>query len=312
MEAVPGVRSAAVAMCGLEVECRSSGNIKVSGYEPAPREEMRSQYSYVSPGYFSTVGMRLLRGRDFDARDRETRSIIVNESLVRRYFQNRDPLGQRIGFNFEGRIIGVIQDARVNRVREEAVPMMYLPLEGNPIYAGSLEVRAAGDPESIARDVRKELAEAAPDLPIERITPLALQVNRSLSAERLGSILAAVFGILALSLACLGLYGVMSYAVSRRTPEIGIRVALGARPAGILGGVLKDALGLLGLGLAVGLPAAIFISRSIAGLLYGLAPTDPLTLVTTIFLLSGIATFASLIPAWRASRVNPTVALRQE
>lgn len=310
---IPGVRSAAVSMCPLAVECRSSsGGVKISGYQPAPNEDVRIQFNYVGPEYFATVGMRLLNGRDFNPRDKGSQFTIVNQATVRRYFANRNPIGQRLGEELESEIIGVVQDARVNRVREEAVPMAYHPLEGNLVYAGSLEVRAAGNPNAIASDVRKVLSQVAPDLPIDRITPLALQVDRSLSTERMGSVVTSFFGVLALGMACFGLYGVISYAVTRRTSEIGIRMALGARPANVLWTVLREALMLIAFGLVVGVPVVIFASRSIAALLYGIEPNDPATLLTTIGILSSVAVFAALWPAWRASRVNPVAALRHE
>ena len=312
-ESIPGVRSAVVSMCGLEVECRSiDGNIKITGYQPAPGEDTRLQYSMIGPGYFSTVGMRLLSGRDFTPADSGKQVAIVNEALVRRYLAGRNPLGQRFGDKLETEIIGVVRDARVNRVREEPFPMAYFPLRGNAVYAGSLEVRAAGDPKSIAADVRQAVSEVAPDLPVARITPLALQVDRSLNAERMGSVVTAAFGFLALGLACFGLYGVMSYAVSRRTSEIGVRMALGARPKNVLWGVLREALWLIGLGLVIGVPIVIASSRSVAALLYGVQPNDPATLAATVAILTGVAVFAALWPAWRASRVSPMAALRYE
>jgi predicted permease len=311
-QAIPGVRSAAVSMCGLVVECRSISDVKISGYQAAPGEEIRVQFNYVGPGYFSTVGMRLLSGRDFNSSDKGSQFVIVNQATVRRYFGNRSPIGQRFGEKLESEIVGVVQDARVNRVREPAGPMAYSPVGGNLVYAESMEVRAIGDPSAVAADVRKAVSEVAPDLPIDRITPLALQVDRSLKLERMGSVLTTTFGILALGLACFGLYGVMSYAVTRRTSEIGIRMALGARPGNVLWTILREALVLIGLGLAVGLPAVLFASRSIAALLYGIPPNDPLTLLSTIAILTSVAMFAALWPAWRASRVNPVTALRNE
>ncbi len=313
VQIVPGVRSAAVSMCGLAVECRTTtGNVKIAGYQPAPGEDVIIQYNYAGPEYFSTVGMHLLNGRDFTARDSGSRFVIVNEATVRRYLANRNPLGQRFGENLESEVIGVVEDARVNRVREPAVPMAYEALEGNLVYAGSLEIRAAGDPSTVIADVRKALHAVAPDLPIERITPLDLQVDRSLNLERMGAVVTSAFGLLALGLACFGLYGVMSYAVSRRTPEIGVRMALGAQPSNVLWAILKEALALIALGLAAGVPAVIVASRSIAALLYGIAPDDPVTLVSTILILTAVAVFAALWPAWRASRVNPVTALRHE
>jgi predicted permease len=312
-EAIPGVQSAAVSMCGLAVECRSiDGGVKISGYEPAPLEEVRLQFSYVGQNYFSTVGMRLLSGRDFAPGDSGYRFAIVNQAVVRQYFANREPLGQRFGDQLKTEIVGVVADARVNRVREEAIPMVYYPLQGNLVYAGSLEIRAAGSPTAVATDVRKALHEIAPDLPIEQITPLTLQVDRNLNPERMGSVVTTAFGVLALGLACFGLYGVMSYAVTRRTSEIGLRMALGARPGNVLWTVLREALTLIASGLIVGVPLVILASRSVAALLFGIEPDDPLTLGATILILTGVGVFAGLWPAWRASRVNPVTALRHE
>jgi predicted permease len=320
MEAVPGVRSAAVSMCGLAVECRSTSGTRVSGYEARDREDVRTQFSFVSPGYFPTVGVRLLQGRDFDTHDKGSRVAIVNEAFVRRYFAHRSPLEQHIGQPGSGarasqlgsEIIGVAGDARVNRVSEPAVPMAWWPLEGNLVYAGSLEVRAVGNPQILTADVRKALTEAAADLPVERITSLSQQVDGSLKQERLIAILTAAFGILALGLACFGLYGVMSYLVTRRTSEIGVRMALGARPAQIVSKILAEVFRLIALGLAVGLPVLFFASRSLSSLLYGVTPNDPAALLAIISVLTGVAALAGLLPAIRASRINPVAALRQE
>jgi hypothetical protein len=181
-EAIPGVRSAAMSMCALAVDCRTViGDVKISGYEPAPHEEIRIQAGFVGPDYFATVGMRLLNGRDFQTSDTGTRFAVANQALVRRYFANRSPLGQRFGDHLESEIVGIVGDARMNRVREEPAPTAFYPLKGNLVYAESMEVRASGDPNAIAADVRKAVNDVAPDLPMERITPLALQVDRSLS-----------------------------------------------------------------------------------------------------------------------------------
>jgi predicted permease len=313
VESIPGVRSATFSLCGLDVDCRSSdGEVRISGYQPAPGEETRIQYNMTGPGYFSTVGMRLLSGRDLRAGDSGRQFAVINEAMVRRYFAGRNPIGQHFGNDYKTEIVGVIRDARVNRVREEPFPMAYYPLNGNIVYAETLDVRAAGDPNSIAAAVRKAVSEVAPDLPVERITPLALQVERSLSPERMGSVVTAAFGILALGLACFGLYGVMSYAVSRRTSEIGVRMALGAQPRNVLWEVLREALALIAMGLAAGLPVVFFASRAVASLLYEVQPHDPGTLIATAAILTGVAVFAAAWPAWRASRVSPLAALRYE
>ncbi len=315
-EAIPGVRSAVVSFCGLAIECRSNADgILISGYQAAPLEQVLIQYSYVGPGYFSTVGMRLVQGRDFRTGDSGQRVAVINEAMARRYFANRSPLGQHFGDHLAldyAEIIGVVADARVNRVREAAVPMAYYPLNGNVVYAESVEVRAAGDPDSIAAAVRKTIGDMAPNLPIERIAPLALQVERNLSPERMGSVVTAAFGILALGLACFGLYGVMSYGVTRRTSEIGVRMALGAQPRNVLWAVLREALALIAMGLAAGLPVVVFASRSIQSVLYGVQPDDPGALAITIAILTGVAILAAAWPAWRASRISPLTALHYE
>jgi len=318
-EAIPGVRSAAVSMCGLAVECRSSsGGVNISGYEPRPGEEVRVQYSRVAPGYFSTVGVQLAAGRDFDARDSGSRVTVINQALAHRYFGNRNPIGQivdahvHIGEKEGSEVIGVVRDARVNRVREPAFPMMYYPLEGNVVYAESLEVRAAGDPTSIAAGVRQRLAAVAPNLPIDRITTLSEQVDRSLNQERLVSVLTTIFGVLALALACFGLSGVLSYAVTRRTSEIGVRMALGARPAEVTWYFLRESLALIASGLVLGFPVVLLVSRWFASMLYEIKPNDPLTLAASAAVLTSVAVVAGLFPAWKASRVSPVVALRHE
>ena len=312
-QAIPGVRSAVVAMCGLAVECRSlDGGVKVEGYQPAPSEEIRVQFSFVGLNYFSTVGMHLLSGRDFEPGDSGNRYAVINQAFVREYFGNRNPLGRRFGDHLQTQVISVVRDARVNRVREEAIPMAYYPLKDNLVYAESLEVRAIGEPAAIAATVRKVVHDVAPDVPIDGITPLTVQVDRSLNPERMGSVVTAAFGILALGLACFGLYGVMSYAVSRRTSEIGVRMALGARPQRVLLTILGEALALVVLGLVVGVPVVLLASRSIASLLFGLSPDDPATLAATVSILTAVAALAALWPAWRASRVSPLAALRYE
>jgi predicted permease len=316
VSAIPGVEAAAVAMCGLASECRSSSDgILITGYTPSAGEQVVFQENRVSPRYFSTVGMRLLRGRDFDARDRHgaAKVALVNQALTRRYFANREAIGQRFGYTSpDTEIIGIITDARVNNVREQATPMAYYSLDQEEVHTRTLEVRAAGDPARVSAGVRKAIAAAAPDLAVERITTLSQQVGNSLSAERLVTVLTAVFGSLALGLACFGLYGVMSYALARRTTEIGVRMALGARPSAVLWAVLRESLGLILAGLAAGLPVAMFAARFLSRVLYGVQPWDSLTLWGAVLTLASVAILAALVPAWRAARVDPCVALRQE
>jgi ABC-type antimicrobial peptide transport system permease subunit len=180
------------------------------------------------------------------------------------------------------------------------------------IYTTSLSVRASGEPRQIVNSVRDALRSAAPTLVVERITTLDQQVENGLSADRIVALLAAAFGALAIALACVGLYGLISYSVARRTSEIGVRMALGARPAAVLRGILLEALRLVAVGLLIGLPLAAAGAQAFSSVLFGVDPWDGLTLTAATLTLAVLGLSAALIPAWRASRVDPVIALRQE
>ena len=313
---VPGVQSASVATCGLVAGCRSnSDGIAIAGYVPQPGEQVALQENRVGARYFSTVGMPLVAGREFDSRDTATspRVAVVNEAMVRRYFPNRPPLGQRFGYDSpDTEIIGVVRDAYVNTAREAPVPMAYYPILQGTMYATTLDVRVAGDAAAVATAVQKALAQAEPGLPIERVRTVAQQASQSVSQDRLVAGLTSVLGALALGLACLGLYGLMAYAVKQRTAELGIRMALGAAPSGIRWMVFRESLLLVSAGLAVGVPLVYATSRLISTMLFGVNAGDPLTVIGAAFLLAAVAAGAGYLPASRASRVDPLVALRAE
>ena len=190
--------------------------------------------------------------------------------------------------------------------------MAFYPLAQMPVDATALDVRAAGDPRSIVTEVRRAVASVDASLPIDRVTILSEQVTRGLRQERLIAGLASIFGILALGLACVGLFGVMSYAVSRRTTEFGIRMALGAQQSQVLRSVFRESLAIVTYGLAAGIPAALIASLFLSDLVFGVSPGDPTTVSIAALLLAAVAALASLLPAWRASRVDPMVALRCE
>ncbi len=318
LEATPGVRTASVAMCGLAVGCSSySDGIAVEGYQSRPDEQMLIEINVVGPNYLQTVGMQLVAGRDLDARDTETspRVAVVNEAMVRRYFSGRNAIGLRFGNKQpDTQIVGIVRDARVNRVQEAAEPMVWLALRqasvGTP--AASIEIRAAGDPAALADLVRRAIHDVNPEVPVVRVRAMTEQIESGVVQERLVARLASVFGVLALALACFGLYGVMSYAVSRRTPELGIRMALGATPGRVLVAVFRESLGLVALGLGVGLPLALVAARSISSMLFNVNARDPLTLLLATSALVAAAALAGYVPARRASRVDPLVALRYE
>jgi predicted permease len=315
---LPGVRSASVAMCGLDAGCRSTSDIQIAGYQARAGEQIDVQENYVGFNYFSTVGMRLDAGRDFTDRDNEKapRVAIVNEAFVRRYLPKEHEIGAR--FSYAGmpdiQIVGVVEDARVNSAREEPPVMVYYPLEQQleTVYAESLEVRVTRDPASRVADVRKAIAAVDQELPVDRVTTLSEHVNGTLRHDRLIMWLSSTFGILALGLASFGMYGLMSYTVARRTAELGIRLALGAPQGQLFWTVLGESLALAAAGLAIGLPCVFAASRAVSGMLVGVRENDPILVGSAVLGLAAAAAFAAYLPARRASHVDPVVALRHE
>jgi predicted permease len=315
VEAIPGVESAAVAVCGLASGCRSTSDVDISGYQPAPGEKVQVQENVAGVNYFSTVGMRLLAGRDFTERDnaKSAAVAIINEAAVRRYFSNRNALGQRFGYgkpNFE--IIGIVADARVNSAREAAPPMAFYPLAQHTVYGGALEVRIAGDPAARIREIREAVMNVDHNLPIDSIHTVRTQVDGNFRQDRVITWLAAIFGVLALSLACFGIYGAMSYAVTRRTGEMGIRMALGASPPRVFAMVLWESLALLAIGLVAGAPLLLGAARLIANVVLGVDLRDPLIVCGSALVVALAAGLAAYLPARRASSLDPVAALRSD
>jgi predicted permease len=311
---IPGVQSASFAECALAVGCQSVSGFQLQGH---PNGDQNIQSNNVSPEYFSTVGMRLLTGRFFDQHDLAKKPIlaVINATAARELFRGMNPLGQHFGNGgdkgmFE--VVGVIADARVNDLHEKARPMAYYSLEQNPDYVGALEVRALGDPTIVEQSVRSAIQETASTLPVTKVRLLTEHVASNLLREKLVARLASAFAVLALGLACLGVYGVLSYSITRRTSEIGIRLALGAETGSVRWMVLREALSVILIGLALGVPVAIGVTRLVRGLLYGLSAGDPASLGLGASALLAIGFTAAFIPAWRASRVDPNIALRYE
>jgi predicted permease len=311
---LPGVQSAAFASCGLVQNCESVSGIRIAGQ---PVHEQSMQENWVTPEYFAAVRLRLLSGRFFTESDTGKKPVwaVINDVAAKRCFREENPIGRRFGYGgdiqrFE--VIGIIGDARVNNIHQEPRPMAYYSLEQMPGYANTIEIRVQGDPQPMENAVRRAIRQAAPELPVMRISRLTDQVESNLLRERLIARLASGFAMLALALACLGIYGVLSYATTRRTSEIGIRLALGAQGGDVRWMILRDALMVLGIGLAMGVPCAVAVMRLARGLLYGLSAGDPISILAGVssLLLAGCA--AALIPAWRASRIEPSVALRYE
>jgi ABC-type lipoprotein release transport system permease subunit len=239
--------------------------------------------------------------------------------MARRYFRHQDPIGKRVtwgssDFDADGfEIVGVVEDARYNDVRAEAVNMTYLPaMQHLERYPDQVEVRAEGHPLALANAVRATLRELEPRLGVGSIETLDSRIVRSMSVERLLGWLTTAFGAAALGLACLGLYGTISSAVKRRTAELGIRMALGADRAAVQWLILREALLLVLAGGAVGLPLAFVAARAVGGLLYATAPSDPVAYGAAAGVLVVVCGVAAYVPAWRASRLDPMVALRSD
>jgi predicted permease len=280
-------------------------------------------YNTVSPGFFRTLGIRLIAGRDFDERDSrpvgETgqRSAIVNESFVKRYLAGRNPLGARIGQDSgpdvkpDIEIVGVVSDFSYRGFRENPEQAYFPIFEGNDA-GGSFYVKVRGTSEAAFQSIRTIIHNADPALPITYFRTLEEQVNRSLNTERMLAALSGSFGTLALLLSLVGLYGVMSFVVTQRTREIGIRLALGATRSTTVWLVLRDALVMIAAGIGIALPCVWALGRLLESQLYDVKPTDPAVIATATLILCSAALGAALIPARRASAVNPTEALRFE
>ncbi|WP_321469910.1 ABC transporter permease [uncultured Paludibaculum sp.] len=271
----------------------------------------------VGPGFFSTMQIRRVAGRELDERDEGASNVaIVNEAFVARYFPGRNPIGEYLTATVSRppgdlQIVGVVKDVANSGLRRPPHPTVYVPFFQKSPRSAALEIRAAGSLAQVAAAIRKELQPTFPSDPVE-VRALSDQVEQTLLQERLMANLAGGFGVLGLVLACAGLYGLLAYSVVRRTKEIGIRVALGARPRGVLWMVAQGALRLIGIGVILGLPAAWAASRWVRSMLFGLTETDPGIIATAVALLGAAGLIAAYLPAHRAARVDPMTALRHE
>ena len=293
-------------------------SVVIEGRQPRPGENIAIDYAKVGPGYHQLMGIPLVEGRGFTERDNANAPsvVIINEAMARAYFPNQSLLGKRIsqGPNRPWlEIIGVARDHRLHDLTEAPIPHFDLPALQRPYGAfARLVVRTKIDPLVALPAARKEAMALNPQVTIDAPATLYGKVKDSIAAERMASTLTSLFGLTALLLAGIGLYGVMSYAVSRRTREIGIRMALGAARGDVLQLMLKQGALLAGLGLALGLLAAVSLTRLIKTMLYGIGATDPLTFVAVASLLAAVALLACWIPARRATKVDPMMALRVE
>ena len=316
--ALPGVRGVSwAATPPLDMEYSRMGTW-VEGHQRAPGEDMEFGFNVVGPHYFETIGLPLVRGRGFTDADRQGAPgvVVVNESFARRFWPNQDPLGKRVstsgptGQRLE--VVGVARDAKYSSLADAPKPYIYLPALQQDGWSVVLLVRAPGDPDALLPLVRSEAEAAAPAWTVRNPRTLADQVGTSLLPQRVAAGVLGLFGALALLLASIGLYGVVAYSVARRTREIGIRVALGARGEDVVRLVLRQSITLVAAGLAIGLPLAWGATRLLGSLPLGVVGAEPVTFAGSAALLALVALLASWMPARRAARVDPMVALRNE
>ena len=311
VRSIPGVVSAALAS-EAPLDVNTGWNILVQRDPSGPPRQAGASVAFISPDYFKTMGIPLLRGRDFDARDEASalRAVIVNENFARTYLPpGRDPIGAPVvgNGNMTFEIVGVVKDSASIGLRDLDQHMLYVP-RGQ----GVLHVRSAVPPASLTASIEAAVRRLDPNVPVFNVRTIDQQIERSMRTERTFAMLSSTFGVLALVLSAVGLYGVIANAVSRRRKELGIRLALGAEPRRILRLVLGEAGLLIALGVAVGLPCALLSGRAIRSLLFGVQSGDWKSVAAALGVLIAIAACAAWIPARRASRVDPMLALRAE
>jgi predicted permease len=317
LRALPGVESASFSLAGPLAGSQRISSLSVEGYTPAPKEQLRTNEDVVTADYFRTVGLRILEGRGFGPEDRTpgSRSSIINATMARRFFRGQSPIGKRWDYGDSiGKdsavIIGVVEDARYADVKARTPNMAYRLVEASPDEVlTDLQIRTTGDPARAAQTVREALSRTEPRLPVVEVMPLSGRLARGVTEDRMVAGLTAIFSALALLLASLGLYGTISYGISRRVAELGLRMALGADRAHVLWLVLREALVLVAAGIAAGIPLAFVAGRSMAALLVGVAPADPLAFGVGAVTLLVVAALAAFLPAYRASRIEPMTAL---
>jgi predicted permease len=330
IRATPGVTAAAYASQALLTGGSWNSSIIVEGHTPERDERTISLNNTISPGYFETLGMRLQTGRTFDTHDlfplppaainrpSPQPVAIVNQTFVKRFIHDGPVLGRHMGMGRDPHtpttteIIGVVSDAKYSSVRDEIRPQVFYPYRMGSDAGLVVYVRTTQAEDAMFETLRRVMHDIDPNLPLYAMERFQARVDRSLSNERLVGSLSTVFGLLATLLAMTGLYGVMAYSVTRRTREIGLRMAMGASVPQVAWLVMRDALTLVAIGVAVGVPAAWFAGRYIESQLYQVQPADPIVMAGAVLGLTVVAAAAGLVPAWRATRVNPVIALRYE
>jgi predicted permease len=340
LSAIPGVRSVALSATPPISNGAWSSNISLEGYTPTPKENMVSVLNRVSGQYFETAGISIVAGRPISPADTASslKVAVVNETTAKRFFPHGDAIGKKVTIGIDSvagpwEIVGIARDTKSQNPRDtDPILMTYIPLtqiepfipkdpaapassireENQDRYANIILLRTSADPARTVADLRAAVAAVNPNLPLLRISTIQEQVSSLIANDELISTLTSLFSVLALFLAAIGLYGVMSYNVVQRTTEIGVRLALGAQAHTVLWMILRESLMLLGVGIALGLPLAFVGAKGIRDQLFGLSATDPLTFVSAMAVVSGMTVLATWIPARRAAKVDPLIALRYE
>jgi predicted permease len=332
LSSIPGVQSVGLASMRILENDEWDSGMTVEGYTPARPDGNAEPYmNQISPNYFAALGVPIVAGRDFTVKDnREVNNgpqpddwtptaVMINEKFARRYFPGQNPIGRHLGFGIDPgtrtdmEIIGVVKNIKYTNLRDEIPEQAYIPYLGSH-FLGSMTVylRTTFDPKQVMTSVRARVRELDPTLPIYDTRTTEVQISNSLTTERMIASLSTVFGFLATLLATIGLYGVMAYTVAQRRREIGIRMALGAEPRKVIWMVMRDVLLLVAIGVGVGVPASLALMRAVQSQLYGLTAHDPSTLALATAGLALVACAAGYLPALRASRLDPMVALRHE
>jgi len=317
LEALPGVQSVALSSRVPLGFGGGSTSVKPEGYELRANESMETQVAIITPNYFQTLEIPLVKGRDFSLEDAEKsqRVVIVNQTFAERYWPNREAVGKQLNSDLTHEwftVVGVARDSKVNQLNEKATPFVYLPLY--QVYRANMVVnaRVTGDPLAFGKTVENSIHELNPELVVFDVTTLELREQIASIGQRIAGTFVGAFGVLALVMAAVGIYGVTAYTTRQRTHEFGIRVALGASKEDILRLVFDYGLRLTIAGVVLGLAASFALTRFLRGMLLGVTSTDALTFSSVAVLLCAVALFACFIPARRAMRVNPIVALRYE
>jgi predicted permease len=318
---IPGVHSASAAEIPVLDGDNSDSNITVEGYTPKGKENIEVSENWVGPNYFATVSIPLISGREFDAGDTVTakKVAIINATFARLYFAGRNPIGAHFAYGAGNKvhpdieIVGVVQDSKYSNVKDKPIAFAYIPYtQDKRMGMATVYVRTEQDPASLAGAVRQTVADIDPNLPVYGLKTLVEQVNETMFSDRFVTALSLAMGLLAALLAGVGLYGVMAYVVARRTREIGIRMALGASRENIGWLVLREVFRMTTVGVVIGLPAAFGVGWLVQSLLFGVKAGDPLVFGLTVILLVAVTLLASSLPARKAARVDPMVALRYE